>query len=102
MDATRILQVTIGSFYVCICRVYSDVFKKIQHMHSYMTVIFYNGRRLNVVVLSLIIDLMHLFVYCKKNTQKENYTKECAYDFFAGSCIVDYTFTVTPIYFNKI
>ena len=42
MGAMRILKVINYGVYVCICRVYSDVFKDIYHMNFSMTVIFHN------------------------------------------------------------
>ena len=61
--AMRILQVINDGVYVCICRVFSDVFKNILHMHLSMTVTFHNWIRVNVVVQYLMINLMHIYVY---------------------------------------
>ena len=44
--------------------------KNRHHMHLYMTVILHNAIRVNVVVQSFIIYLMHLFVYWNKNTEQ--------------------------------
>ena len=70
IGAMGILQVIDDGVFVCICSVYLDIFKKIYHMHPSMTFIFHKKIISNILLQSLIIDLIHTFVYWKKNIKK--------------------------------
>ena len=66
MGAMGILQVIDDVVFVCICRVYSDVFKKYTSRAFVYDSHFHKKRRVDFVVQSLIIDIMHPFVSLKK------------------------------------
>ena len=47
--------------------------KKLHPMHSSVTAIFHKDRIVNVVIQPLIIDLIHQFVYQKKNIESSDH-----------------------------
>ena len=73
MGTMVILLVIDDGVYVCICKVYSSVFKEYTSYKFFYYSYFYNYIRVNVVVKLLIIDDMQLFVYLKKKTEKVAY-----------------------------
>ena len=50
IGAMGIIQVIYYGVYVCICRVYLDVFKNIHHIHFSVTILLHHYIRVNVVV----------------------------------------------------
>ena len=81
--------------YLCICTVYSSVFKKVtQHTFVYDSN-YQHDRWVNAVVHSLIMYHMHPSFYWRKKIEKQRFTKEYAYEILwwelhSGVCIQSY------------
>ena len=96
MGTFEILLLIDGGVYVCICTVYSSVFKEVTH-HAFVYDSHFSTKEKSGLC-GAIIDNRSYATICvleEKDRKIKDALKNILRKFFKGTCIVDYAFKIT-------